>query len=184
MKKLIIIATITFAGYGSKAQSQVETFMGGLTGGLEIGAATLKEPLISGFVGYNKPKAYFKFRISSILQDTYEVNINGEETKLPGFSEVALILGKRIKINSNHRIELGGGAAVISDLKKYDQSNSQTSRDKIVQKNSAGLIAEAKYIYRFFNGVGLSLSVNGNANRQKTFASAGLGIVLTSKDNE
>ncbi|WP_175632598.1 hypothetical protein [Pedobacter ghigonis] len=163
------------------AQRSVDNFLSPIGFGLEFGAATLEKPLISGFVSYNKPESYLKFKISSVLQETYEVNVNGEETTVPGFSEVALILGKRIQIKPNHRLEFGGGVAVIADLKKYDQSNSDSTRDKIIQKNAAGLVAEARYIFRFVDGVGIALSLNGNANRQKTFATAGVGLVFGSR---
>lgn len=178
---LFIIFAVTSNGNVVKAQTNPDQFINALTGGLEFGAATLREPLVSGFIGYNKPQSYFKFKFSSVLQETYEVNINGEETTVPGFSEVALMLGKRIKVNSNSRIEFGGGAAVVSNLIKFDQSNSHTDRDKLIQKNAVGIVGEVKYIYRFVDGVGISLSINGNANKEKTFATAGLGIVLTSK---
>jgi hypothetical protein len=181
MKKIILLSVLTLLGSVVKAQRNVEDFFNSVSFGFELGAATLQKPLLSGFIGYNKPDSYLKFKISSVLQETYEVNVGGEETTVPGFSEVALMLGKRVKSNSNHRFEFGGGVAVIADLKKYDQSNSDTTRDKIIQKNSAGLVAEAKYIYRFLDGVGISLSINGNANRQKTFATAGLGLVFGSK---
>lgn len=178
---LFIIFAATLNVNIVKAQTNPDQFISALTGGLEFGAATLREPLVSGFIGYNKPQSYFKFKFSSVLQETYEVNINGEQTTVPGFSELALMLGKRMKINSNSRIEFGVGAAVVSNLIKYDQSNSNTDRDKIIQKNAVGVVGEVKYIYRFVDGVGISLSINGNVNKEKTFASAGMGIVLTSK---
>ncbi|CAH0173223.1 hypothetical protein SRABI27_01080 [Pedobacter sp. Bi27] len=181
MKKIILLSVLTLLGSIVKAQRNFDDFFNPLSFGLELGAATLQKPLVSGFIAYNKPGSYLKFKISSVMQESYEVNVNGEETTMPGFSEVALMLGKRVKINSNHRIEFGGGVALIADLKKYDESNSDTTRDKIIQKNSVGLVAEARYIFRFVDGVGISLSVNGNANRQKTFATAGLGLVFGSK---
>jgi hypothetical protein len=181
MKKIVLFSVLILLGNVVKAQMYTDNFLNPISFGLELGAATLQKPLLSGFIGYNKPGSYLKFKISSVLQETYEVNVAGEETNVPGFSEVALMLGKRVKINSNHRFEFGGGVAVIADLKKYDQSNSDTTRDKIIQKNSAGIVAEARYIYRFVDGVGISLSINGNANRQKTFATAGLGLVFGSK---
>ncbi|MEH3113005.1 hypothetical protein [Pedobacter terrae] len=181
MKKLFLFFVFVLLGHVAKSQEGYGDFFQHLSGGLEFGAATLQKPLLSGYIGYHKPGSYIKFKMSSVLQETYEVNVDGEKTTVPGFSEAALILGKGIKSNSNHRFEFGGGVAVIADLKKYDQSNSDTLRDKIIQKNSAGIVAEARYIYRFVDGVGISVSVNGNANRQKTFATIGLGLVFSAK---
>lgn len=181
MKKMILLSVLTLLGSVVKAQRNVEDVFNPVSFGLEFGAATLQKPLVSAFIGYNKPHSYLKFKMSSVMQETYELNVNGEKTTVPGFSEVALVLGKRAKINSNNRFEFGGGVALIADLKKYDESNSDTIRDKIIQKNSVGLVAEVRYIFRFVDGVGISLSVNGNANRQKTFATAGLGFVFGSK---
>jgi len=181
MKKIILLSVLTLLSSIVKAQTYTDQFFNPISFGLEFGAATLQKPLISGFAGYNKPNSYLKFKISSVLQETYEVNVGGEEKKVPGFSEVALVLGKRIKLNAGNRLEFGGGIAVIADLKKYDQSNSDSTRDKIIQKNAAGLVAEARYVFRFVDGVGISLSVNGNANGQKTFATAGVGLVFGSR---
>ncbi|WP_406825466.1 hypothetical protein [Pedobacter sp. KACC 23697] len=181
MKKLFLFFVLALLVDVAKSQEGNDNFFRHLSGGLEFGAATLEKPLLSGCIAYHKPGSYLKFKISSIMQETYEVNVDGQKTTVPGFSEAALILGKGLKSNSNHRFEFGGGVAVIADLKKYDQSNSDTMRDKIIQKNSAGIVAEARYIYRFVDGIGVSLSVNGNANRQKTFASMGLGVVFSGK---
>ncbi|GGG98947.1 MULTISPECIES: hypothetical protein [Pedobacter] len=181
MKRLFVFLFLALLGNMAKAQTGSGDFLKMLNGGLEFGAATFREPLVSGFIGYNKPGSYIKLKFSSVLQDTYEVNVNGEETTVPGFSELALMLGKKVKINPNSRFEFGAGAAVTSDLKKYDQSNSDTMRDKIIQKNAAGLVAEARYLFRFVDDVSISISVNGNANNQKTFATAGLGVVFGSK---
>jgi hypothetical protein len=178
MKKLLICFVLTLLGNVVKAQNDYGNFFNAISGGLEFGAATLREPLLSGFIGYNKPKSYIKFKFSAVMQDTYEVNVDEEKTTVPGFSEAALILGKKVKINENSRFEFGAGAAMTSDLKKYDQSNSDTVRDKIIQKNAAGLVAEARYILRFVDDIGISISINGNANSQKTFATAGLGVVF------
>jgi len=181
MKKIILLFVFALSGSISKAQDKVYDFINSVGAGLEFGAATLKEPLISGFVAYSKPNAYLKFKLSSLPQEEYEVNVNGEETTVPGFSEIALALGKRSRINDNHRLEYGTGVAVVADLRKYDESNSDSHRDKIIQKNAVGLIGEIKYIYRFVDGVGISLSINGNLNQQKSFAAAGLGLVLCAK---
>lgn len=181
MKRLSLVLGLALLGNVAKSQEDYGDFFRNLSFGLEFGAATLQKPLLSGFIGYHKPGSYLKFKMSSVLQDTYEVNVDGEKTTVPGFSELALVLGKGFRSNSNHRFEFGAGMAVIADLKKYDQSNSDTVRDKIIQKNSAGIVVEARYIYRFVDGVGVSVSVNGNANRQKTFATMGLGVVFSSK---
>ncbi|MFC1225158.1 hypothetical protein ACFE6N_15220 [Pedobacter sp. BG31] len=181
MKRLSLVLGLALLSNVAKSQEDYGDFFRNLSVGLEFGAATLQKPLLSGFIGYHKPGSYLKFKMSSVLQDTYEVNVSGEKTTVPGFSELALVLGKGFKLNSNHRFEFGAGMAVIADLKKYDQSNGDTVRDKIIQKNSAGIVAEARYIYRFVDGVGVSVSVNGNANRQKTFATMGLGVVFSSK---
>ncbi|GAA4196380.1 hypothetical protein GCM10022289_02010 [Pedobacter jeongneungensis] len=178
MKKLLLFFVLALLGNAAKAQRDYDNFFNALNGGIEFGAATLREPLMSGFIGYNKPNSYIKFKFSSVMQDTYEVNVNGEDTKVPGFSEAALMLGKKVKINTNSRFEFGAGAAVTSDLKKYDQSNSDTTRDKIIQKNAAALVAEVRYVFRFIDDIGVSISINGNVNKQKTFATAGLGLVL------
>lgn len=180
MKKLFLFFVLALLGNMAKAQNDFGNFFNALNGGLEFGAATLREPLLSGFIGYNKPKSYIKFKFSSVMQDTYEVNVDGEKTTVPGFSEAALMLGKKVKVNSSSRFEFGAGAAVTSDLKKYDQSNSDTLRDKIIQKNAAGLVAEARYIFRFVDDISISISINGNVNNQKTFATAGLGFVFGS----
>ncbi|WP_025146787.1 hypothetical protein [Pedobacter jeongneungensis] len=178
MKKLFLLFVLALPGNMAKAQTDYGNFFSALNVGIEFGAATLREPLMSGFIGYNKPKSYIKFKFSSVMQNTYEVNVNGENNKVPGFSEAALMIGKKVKINANSRFEFGVGAAVNSDLKKYDQSNSDTTRDKIIQKNAAGLVAEVRYVFRFIDDVGVSISINGNANNQKTFATGGLGLVL------
>jgi hypothetical protein len=181
MKRIILLSVLTLLCNAVQAQRNEEDFFNPINFGLELGAATLQKPMVSGFVGYNKQASYLRLKISSVMQESYEVNANGEKTNAPGVSEVAFILGKRVKLNSNHRFEFGSGVAVIADLKKYDESNSDTVKEKIIQRNSVGLVAEAKYIFRFVDGVGISLSLNGNANRQKTFATAGLGLVFGSR---
>jgi hypothetical protein len=181
MKKLFLLFVLALPGNVAKAQKGYGNFFNSLNAGIELGAATLREPLMSGFIGYNKPKSYIKFKFSSVMQDTYEVNVNGENNKVPGFSEAALMIGKKVKINANSHFEFGAGAAVNSDLKKYDQSNSDTTRDKIIQKNAAGLVAEVRYVFPFVDDIRVSISINGNVNNQKTFATAGLGFVFGSK---
>lgn len=181
MKNIILVLAIASSVGVANAQDNPTEFFNAFSGGAEFGAATLKEPLVSGFLAYNKPNAYLKLKFSSLSQETYEVNVSGEETTRPGFSEVALVLGKRIKINANNRLEFGAGVALVADLKKYDESNSNTIREKIIQKNAVGLTGELKYIFRFVDGVGVSLSINGNLNQQKSFAAAGLGLVFSSR---
>ncbi|TCD00772.1 hypothetical protein EZ449_19945 [Pedobacter frigidisoli] len=181
MKNIILVLALASSVGVANAQDNPYEFFNALSGGAEFGAATLKEPLISGFIAYNKPKSYLKLKFSSLSQDTYEVNVDGVETTRPGFSEVALAIGKRVKFNANNRLELGAGVALVADLRKYDESNSNTLREKIIQKNAVGLIGEIKYIFRFVDGVGVSLSINGNLNQQKSFAAAGLGLVFSSR---
>lgn len=181
MKKIILVFAFASSIGMANAQNNSDGFFNALSGGIEFGAATLKEPLISGFLAYNKPNSYLKFKFSSLSQEMYEINVNGEKTTTPGFSEAAFMLGKRIKLNPNNRLEFGGGVGLVADLRKYDESNSNTLREKIIQKNAVGLIGEIKYIFRFVDGVGVSVSINGNLNQQKSFAAAGLGLVLSSK---
>ncbi|PWS29788.1 hypothetical protein DF947_20840 [Pedobacter paludis] len=181
MKTIIIVFALVLSIGLASAQDRGDVFFNSLSGGVEFGAATLKVPLISGFIGFNKPNSYLKLKFSSLSQEMYEVNVNGEETKKPGFSEVGLMFGKRLKLNPNNRFEFGAGVGLIADLRKYDESNSNTLREKIIQKNAVGLIGEIKYIFRFVDGVGVSVSINGNLNQQKSFAAAGLGLVFNSK---
>jgi len=178
MKTFSIVLLLVCVTSGVKAQTDTPEFFNHLGMGFELGAATLKKPMLSGFINYRKTNTYLKFKVASVLQESYEVNVNGEEQTRPGLSEVGLVLGKMIRVNKDSYVELGAGPAILADLKKYDHSNSDSNRDKIIQRNTAGLTAEMRYIFRFAGTLGVSLSVNGNLNQQKSFGTAGFGLVF------
>ncbi|SER36837.1 hypothetical protein SAMN04488023_1088 [Pedobacter rhizosphaerae] len=182
MKTLSIVLLLVCITLGARAQTETPQFFDHLGMGFELGAATLKKPMLSGFLKYRKTNNYLKFKAASVLQESYEVNVNGEEQTRPGLSELSLVLGKMIQLKNDSYFELGTGPAILVDLKKYDGSNSDSNRDKIIQRNAAGLTAELRYMFRFAGTLGLSLSVNGNLNQQKSFATAGFGLVFMDRD--
>ncbi|WP_421941030.1 hypothetical protein [Pedobacter sp.] len=182
MKTFKLIIFLVLFTSGVQAQTDTPDFFNHLGMGFELGAATLKKPMLSGFISYRKTHTYLKFKMASVLQESYEVNVNGEEQTRPGLSEVGFVVGKMIKLDGAGYFELGAGPSILMDLKKYDATNSDAFRDKIIQKNAPGLSAEVRYVFRFSGTLGISLSVNGNLNQQKSFGTAGFGLVFMDLD--
>lgn len=166
--KTLLLATLACFSLTATGQTPLDDFLNALSAGFEGGPSTTKEPMLSGFCSYNRTQTYYKFKFTVMLQQ------QNEQDK-PSMGEVGLLVGKCLLVGSRQVLEFGAGGTYVGPFR-----NNRTSRPDIDRffKKGIGLAGEMRYGYRLIKNFGLAVSLNGDLNRRKNFATTGIGVVF------
>jgi hypothetical protein len=108
-----------------------------------------------------------------------------DNSSAPNISELGFLFGKSYTLGESHNFQFGGGLSMVTSISRGKLITSTCKKGCIllesntyetIREKSVGLPLEVKYNFYLNRTGAISLSLNGNLNKQQSFFGAAVGF--------